>query len=107
MYRNYDTFEFEGAKTLNGTIKNTAFSTQGVAGGDNPNAVRVTSDAHGLTATYSKQPTIFLQNLANAIYNGHRKILAVATNTFDIRLSVPFAALTPAGTELWVQPNHI
>jgi hypothetical protein len=27
--------------------------------------------------------------------------LAVATNTFDIALQTKFAALTPAGTELW------
>jgi len=100
---NWDKFEFEGAKAMNGTIGATITTTQ--TGKDGGPAARITSNAHGLTATYTKAPLIFLQGLADVssgdLYNGLRRVWAVATNTFDILLKTPFVALTPAGTELW------
>lgn len=94
-----DIFYFEGAKTMNGTVGNSALSSQG--SGDLGPIARVTSNAHGLTVTAPNRPCIYLQSMANAIYNGIHRINAVATNTFDILLSEAFAALTPAGTETW------
>jgi hypothetical protein len=93
----FDIFRFKGAKTLNGTIGNSAL-TNGSSGSDLRAAV-FTSNAHGLLAGSD----IFFQNLANNDYNGLRSIHAVATNTITIKLAPnqPYAALTPAGTELW------
>lgn len=99
-----DTFYFEGAKAMNGTIGGTALSDQSTP--DGGPIARVTSNAHGLTVTgYSGivpyAPAIYIQSMANAIYNGIHRVNAVATNTFDIVLGSAFAALTPAGTETW------
>jgi len=105
---NTDIFEFEGAKALNGTIKNTALSS--AVGKEGGPAALITSDAHGLTVTYSKQPLIYVQSIADVaydirhspdLYNGLRRLWAVTTNNFTILLKRPFVALTPAGTELW------
>lgn len=84
--------KFTGAKALSGTVKNTALSSQGSP--DAPLA-RITSDAHGLLAN-SK---IFLQGLTG-YDSGIYDIVAVATNTFDIKTK-KYTALTPAGTEPW------
>ena len=105
---NTDIFEFEGAKAMNGTIKNTALSS--AVGKEGGPAALITSDAHGLTVTYSKQPLIYIQSMADVayderhkpdLYNGLRRLWAVTTNNFTILLNNAFVAQTPAGTETW------
>lgn len=93
--RRFEPYEFKGAKLMSGTIGATALVDASVAA--DKLVATITSNAHGLLAG----SLIMLQSLATAMYNGMKKIDAVATNTFNILLPNSFSALTPAGTEAW------
>ena len=90
-----DVFEFKGAKALSQTIKATALSDQsdGTIG-----KARLTCDGHGYLAGSLIYHTGFTGDLA--YLNGLKKIIAVATNTYDVLIRQgEYAAGTPAGTE--------
>ncbi len=90
-----DVFEFKGSSAMSKTISNTAVSDQsdGTVG-----KVRLTCSAHGFKAGSLVYLSGFTGDLA--YLNGLKKIVAVATNTFDVLIRLgQYAAGTPAGTE--------
>jgi len=91
-----DVFEFKGAKAMSQTISGTALSDQ--SDSYESGAVRITCTAHGYLAGSLIYLTGFVSPLT--YLNGLKKILAVATNTFDVAVKQgKYAAGTPGGTE--------
>jgi len=91
-----DVFEFKGAKALSQTISGTALSDK--SDDYESGAVRLTCTAHG----YLAGSLIYLSGFVSPLgyLNGLKKILAVATNTFDVAVKQgKYAAGTPGGTE--------
>lgn len=95
-----DTFHFTGAKTMSLTLGNTALSNPTT--GPNNKTVRITDNAHG----YLANSEIYIEGMASTpadltYLNGLKKITAVDTNTFDVKLGnfETYVAGTPAGTE--------
>jgi hypothetical protein len=96
---NVEVHFFAGAKTMSGTLDNTALADAGL--GWERHAVTVAITGHGLKA----DTEVLISSLNNAAYktNQMRYIYAVDTNEIDASLgkSEAFTAATPAGTETW------
>lgn len=84
-----ETFEFTGAKAFSQTLGASAVTD--LTGNYEKPAVRLACSAHG----YLAGGLVRIDSTTN--YDGLRKIIAVATNTFDIYAK--YVAETPAGTE--------
>lgn len=91
-YDIYESIIIKCTKALTATIGNTAIADQGIseALGNLP-VVRITATAHGFAAG----SMVYISGTTN--YDGVHKLVAVATNTFDIVAT--YVAETPAGTE--------
>lgn len=85
-----------GAGAMSGTINNTALSQ--VTTYEKPTA-RITDSSHGIAAGSE----LFFAAIAGTSYtlNNMRRIMAVATNTMDVKVPEGYTAGTPAGTEAW------
>jgi len=92
-----DVFEFKGAKAMSQTIGTTTVSDQ--SDSYERGAARLTCTAHG----YLAGSLIYLSGFTGVLtyLNGLKRILAVATNTFDVSCRQGKVVVTsdPGGTE--------